>query len=141
MPTKPFGFSVAALLTDASDRWLLIRRSLDSVRWPGAWDLPGGKMEAGETVETALRREVREETGLEIELQGLAGATEFELPHVRVIMIVLRARALAGAVRLDGEHDGFRWVEPPRAAELPLSEPIASVLRSVRARDAGGGSR
>src|SRR5260370_34492617 len=63
-----FRIGVFALIFDDQGRVLLgLRRDID---W---WNLPGGGMEAGETVDEALRREVREETGLEVEVGQLVG--------------------------------------------------------------------
>ena len=55
---------VGAVIHDAADRLLLIRRGHDPHR--GLWSLPGGRIEAGESPEQAVVREVREETGLEV---------------------------------------------------------------------------
>lgn len=65
--------ATAAIILDASDRVLLIRRARDPAR--GKLGFPGGFVDNGETAENGLRREVREETGLEL------GALEFLLSH------------------------------------------------------------
>ncbi len=125
MAGKPFGLAVKAFVTDPQGRWLLIRRAASSKWYPGQWDLPGGKVDAGEDFAAALVREIAEETGLQVELQGLAGADEFEMPHVRVILIYMRASTPGGEVRVrSGEHEEARWVEPARVAEVDLSEQL-----------------
>ncbi|HJY99567.1 MAG TPA: NUDIX domain-containing protein, partial [Streptosporangiaceae bacterium] len=65
---------VGAVITDSRGRLLLIRRGHE----PGAglWSLPGGRIEPGETDAEALVREMREETGLEVEPGPLLGAVQ-----------------------------------------------------------------
>ena len=91
MPEKPFGLAVKALVYDGEGRILLIQRSMSSKHYAGQWDLPGGKVDPGETFDAALVREIKEETGLDISLTGVAGATEHEIPAVRVVLLFLEA--------------------------------------------------
>jgi ADP-ribose pyrophosphatase YjhB (NUDIX family) len=62
-------WAVGALVTDPADRMLFVYED-------GVWKLPGGGVEAGETREEAVRREVREETGVDIAVDELAAVTE-----------------------------------------------------------------
>lgn len=80
-------------------------------------DFPGGKIQVGENdFGEALKREVREETGLEIEI-GSPFATwyyEFETGHrnagKQVFLVGFRCRYISGEVKLSDEHDGYTWV-------------------------------
>lgn len=58
--------NVAAVIRDSAGKILLCKRTLDKKVAPGAWHMPGGKVETGETEEQALRRELREELDLEL---------------------------------------------------------------------------
>ena len=73
-------------------------------------------MDEGEAFDEALRREVREETGLEVALAGVVGAAGFEMEHVRVAMLCLEAKLTGGTLRISEEHDQHAWVH---IAELP----------------------
>jgi ADP-ribose pyrophosphatase YjhB (NUDIX family) len=94
------------------------------------WELPGGTPRQGEPDAEALRREVREETGLEIEVDTLAGEyrrTGFR-PH---LARVYRCRAVAGALRPSRETPHVRWFDPERlpATLFPwYRQPIADAL-------------
>lgn len=84
-----FRIGVFALIFDDQGRVLLcLRRDID---W---WNLPGGGMEAGETVDEALRREVREETGLEVEVGQLVGA--YSKPQKQEVVLTFRCGVTGG---------------------------------------------
>ena len=119
MTEKPFGLAVKALLRDSQGRYLLIRRSLNSRFWPGKWDLHGGKVDPGESFDVAMIREAEEETGLTIQIEGIVGAVQFDLPHCLVAVLVMKASAASGDFRLSSEHGGYEWT--PRHA-LPQRE-------------------
>ena len=119
MAGKPFALSVKVLICDAEGRCLLLKRSMASKNNKGKWDLPGGKVDAGEAFDEALRREVAEETGLEVSLERVLGAAESDAPERRVAYLILEARVASGRVRLSEEHTEFVWVD--RAA-LPSQD-------------------
>lgn len=136
MSVKPFGLAVKALVSDGEGRCLLIRRSKSSKFFAGKWDLPGGKVDAGEDFETAIKREVEEETGLNISLEGVAGAAEHEMPAVRVVVLFLEACAKSNKVRLSHEHDLYEWVPRSELSDRDLNEQIQTFVKEhTRARE------
>jgi ADP-ribose pyrophosphatase YjhB (NUDIX family) len=87
---------------------LLLLRAMDPGR--GAWDLPAGYLDPGESFEQAARREAREEAGLEVELVGLAGV--YHSPAANAVTVVYRARPMDAAadVEVDSESSSHAWV-------------------------------
>src|SRR5262249_5462069 len=117
--------TVGALIFDGADRVLMIRTH----KWSNLWGIPGGKIEFGETAEEALRREIREETNLEIDeirfvlVQDCIHSPEFYRDAHFVLLNYTCRRAGAADVRLNDEALEFRWVPLAEAGTLRLNEP------------------
>lgn len=101
---------------------LLLRRSPQEPHGPGVWEFPGGKLDFGETLEEALQREVREETGLETVAGPLlyASAPVFS-PTRQAVLLHYLCSAPEGDVVLSAEHDAHRWAD--KSALRGLLEP------------------
>jgi len=106
-----YSVSVAGVIVDDEGRALIIQR-----RDNGHWEPPGGILEHGETIENGLRREVYEETGLEIEPGPLTGV--YQNMNRQIIAIVIRCQAVGGSLRTNAEAMAFRWVDCSEAHEL-----------------------
>jgi 8-oxo-dGTP diphosphatase len=109
MSTKPFRLAVRAVIRDEQGRCLLLRRSNACKAFVGTWEWPGGKADPGETFDVAVRREVVEETGLEIELTGVAGAFHIEMAQQHLAVLCMEAVPSGGSLRLSEEHDQLAW--------------------------------
>ena len=99
-----FRVGVNAIIFDGSRVLLSLRRDI------GWWNLPGGGVEAGETVDEALHREVREETGLEVELERLVGV--YSKPQKNEVVLAFRCRATGGQLAATEETAENRYFEP-----------------------------
>ncbi|HEY1982015.1 MAG TPA: NUDIX domain-containing protein [Xanthobacteraceae bacterium] len=112
---------------------LLLRRAKSPGH--GFWSLPGGRVEFGEALHTALAREVDEEAGLKIDIVALAGWREV-LPGAggggHYLIMSFAARWAAGEPRLNEEHDDFKWVEPGRFGDLKLTGGLPEVVEAAR---------
>jgi 8-oxo-dGTP diphosphatase len=116
--------AVAAAVWSAKGEVLLIRR-LNPPR-AGQWSLPGGKVERGEALESAVHREIREETGLEVEILGLAGVAEIVDDTAlggqgrHYVLIDYSARALSGEARAASDAADAAWFSPSALAGIEL---------------------
>ena len=135
MPRKSYTLSVKALVRDVEGRCLIIRRSAASKHNAGGWDLPGGKVDAGEAPDAALVREVAEETGLTVDIVRVAGAAESETPERKIAYLIFETNARAPEVRLSSEHNGFEWVPPSRLAGYDLCGQFGSFISEFARRE------
>lgn len=105
-----FGLAVRVLLIDENGKILILKRSTDSKTNPGKWELPGGKVDQGESFDQALIREVLEETELKISLDHVVGVCEQNLPFIRAVHIIMSGNILEGSLNLSKEHEGYAWI-------------------------------
>ena len=110
MTEKAWGIAAYALLQNSEGKCLFLRRSPDSKTNPGRWEPPGGKLDPGERLDEALRREVFEEAGLQISVRRLLGAIEYEVPAVKVACLIMEGRLVTDDVTLSSEHDSYQWM-------------------------------
>jgi 8-oxo-dGTP diphosphatase len=112
---------------------LLVRRARSPAK--GFFSLPGGRVEFGETLHTALHREVGEETALKIEIVDLAAWREV-MPGTtgggHYLIMSFAARWTSGEVVLNDEHDDYKWLAPEALGELKLTSGLQEVVLSAR---------
>lgn len=118
----------AAIFSVRGDRVLAARRT-SPPEAAGRWELPGGKVEPGESAEGALVREIGEELGCLIEVTGwLPEGSRIDPTHV---LRTATARITAGEAR-PREHDALRWVAADELDELDWLEPDRPFLPAIR---------
>ena len=132
-PTRPFLAVSAAIFRDG--RVLVVRRAQSPAN--GLYTLPGGVVELGETLIEAVMREVREETGLEIEPHGLAGYRQLIARDAsgrierHFVILPFAARWLAGEIALNDELAEGRWLEPDALSGLKTTEGLADIVAAA----------
>ena len=121
----------AAIFRDG--RILLVRRARSPAK--GFYLLPGGRVEFGESLHSALHREVDEETALKIDIVGLAGWREV-LPGAagsgHYLIMSFAARWSSGEPLLNDELDDFRWMAPDALGDLKLTGGLEEVIQTAR---------
>ena len=129
---------LAAIITE-HDRVVLVEHRKRGQRY---WVLPGGRLEGNETLETALRREIREELGLEIQVRELVIVCETLAPDRHIVNLIFHAEIGEGAApRLDPNDPvlaGWQWVAVNRLPRMDFRPPIAPTIQSVIAERFGG---
>ena len=128
--TRPQLAVSAAIFRDG--KVLLVRRARSPGK--GFYSFPGGRVEFGETLHTALHREVDEETALRIEIVGLSGWREV-LPgkpgHGHYVILSFAARWTGGEPVLNDELDDFKWLAPDALGDLKLTDGLPDMLNAA----------
>lgn len=132
---------VAAVIWDAQGNVLLIRRAKEPRK--GQWSLPGGKLEFGETLIEGVRREVREETGLEVEILGLVDVAEtirdasVGAADDHFVLIDYGARVISGTAVAASDAAEARWFSVEELDALPLWSEMRRIIALSAERHRG----
>ena len=127
--------AVGAIIEDNKGRILLVKHvPARGGFWQGKWICPGGKLEEGETIEEGIKREIKEETSLDIELTRPLVPFERVVKQdnkviLHVIYIDYMARLVAGELRPGSDVGEGRWVERKSLSQLELHEDTKRLLK------------
>ena len=127
--TTPNVQKVTAAVIERDGRILIARRRREELLG-GKWEFPGGKLESGETMEQCLKRELREELGIETEVGEFLCSSRFVYRHMAVELLVYRASYVSGEIVLL-KHDRVEWVLPEALKEYDFSEADRPVVRRL----------
>lgn len=126
--------TVGALITNQRGEVLMIRTH----KWSNRWGIPGGKIKRGETSEAALRREIIEETALEIDdiqfvmVQDCIEPPEFERSaHFLLMNYVARCVSDGATVALNDEAEEYQWLTPQEALKIDLNQPTRILIEEA----------
>ena len=132
--TKPLLLVAACALIDA-DRRVLIARRPEGKPMAGLWEFPGGKIEAGETPERSLIRELSEELGITVTQPCLAPLTfsSYGYQEFHILLTLFVGRRWSG-IPTPREGQELKWVNPMRLRDYPMppaDEPLISHLADL----------
>lgn len=127
--SKPFAISVRMMIQDTSGNYLLVRRSITNKSNAGKWEFPGGKIEPGEEFYKALLREVKEETGLTVNVKHVVGVTESETSKLRIATLIFEGNKESDQISISEEHDTYSWVKPQELSTYDLVSHLKNFVK------------
>jgi A/G-specific adenine glycosylase len=135
-PVRPARRSVPEYLAAAGvlrrDGRVLIAQRPPNKLLGGLWEFPGGKAEPGESIDAALRRELREELGVEVEVADHLGSYRHAYTHFRVTLYAFECVLRSGRPRAL-EHPALRWVALRELAAFPMGKIDRQIARRLEA--------
>ena len=117
-----------ALVND--DQILLIKRGREPGR--GLWAVPGGKVKLGEGLKEAARREMLEETGLDVEVGEVVWVGEFIDEDHHLVLIDFDGIVIGGELSASSDADEARWVPMTEAKDYPLTLTMYDLIETLR---------
>jgi phosphoglycolate phosphatase len=134
--------TVGALIFNPAGEVLMVRTH----KWSDLWGIPGGKVKFGESCVEALRRELKEETALDVSdirfllVQDCIHSREFYRDE-HFVLLNYTCRATGDSpVKLNEEAVEYRWVSTTSALEIPLNTPTRILLEAVAQSSAQAGA-
>jgi len=134
-PERPI-LGVGAIIADGGSV-VLVERGTEPLK--GVWSLPGGIVEVGESLKDAVRREVREETGLDVEPLSVVEVFERIIPdcngrtEYHYVLIDYLCRPTGGELRADSDASDARWVPRNELASYRITEGTLGVIEKALA--------
>lgn len=121
---------VAVAVIIGKDGRILIAKRPDDVHQGGLWEFPGGKVEQGENLEVALKRELVEELGIELQACEPLLEIHHDYPDKSVLLDVWRVTAFSGQA-YGREQQPIRWVAPKFLTDYDFPEANQPILKAI----------
>ena len=133
MRKKVTGFSQKAFVFSSDKKFLTIRRTHTAPADPLSWDLPGGIVEFGESPHDAIKREIKEETGLSVKNLILFDIKTFiNRKGEYWITALYTATAKPGKLSISWEHDLHKWVTKNEFVKLKANPRLRAIAQSLK---------
>lgn len=129
--SKPH-FHVAAGLICKNGRVLITRRP-EGRHLAGFWEFPGGKQEAGETLERCLEREIQEELGFRVKAGDLLHSLQYEYESKIISLYLFRCVPFQGQPKALEAQD-IRWITPQDLSKFKFPPPDRKIIQSISLR-------
>lgn len=114
-----FAIAVKAFIVDNEGQLLIVKRADDDPHRPGMWEIPGGRLNPGEDPSLGLRREVKEETNLLVEVLDPLAVSHFAREDKQIItLITFVCKPISGKVKISEEHSDYKWVDVKAAQDV-----------------------
>ncbi len=111
-----FGVAVKAMIKKGNCYLVVYKSDKEDIN-PNTIDIPGGRIEFGEKIEDALKREVKEELGIEIEIKKPSNTWGFVKGNLHLVGITFLVEYKSGEIIVSDEHTDFEWIEKEKILE------------------------
>lgn len=125
---KTYGLTVRGIHKNHNGEILIVKRHHKCRTDAGKWELPGGKVEKGESFDDALVREIKEETNLDSKVGDFAEAIQRDYMHKRSVQLVMYLKEIEGEVQISDEHEDWMWAELDDIKSLDISYSLKKIL-------------
>jgi len=114
-----------------SDGKILIARRKKGKKLEGRWEFPGGKIEQNEKAEDCLKREIKEELNIEIDVFDKIAESEYKYEFGLFKVLAFHARYLNGDIQLN-DHDEIKWIELKDLSNYNFVEADISIIQQIK---------
>ena len=136
MENKKIVTTVAGIIENENGEVLCTLRDKGKYEYVSfKWEFPGGKIEAGETKEQALERELMEELNIKVEIEDFFYQVEHEYPDFHLSMAVFRCKLISHEMHMN-VHKDLKWLKPSEmmeldwaAADLPVAQKFVDLVK------------
>ena len=127
----------AALIRD--NQKILVAKRGRGKKFGSQWEFPGGKLDRGETPEACLRREIREELNLEIQVDEHFCTVHHQYPDSKIELMAFWCSIIGGSLKLE-EHEQVRWVTVAEMKQYDFVEADLNVIAALASNQDGVGT-
>lgn len=122
--------NVTCAIIEHNEKIVVVQRS-EFMKLPLKWEFPGGKIENNETEEACIKREIKEELNIEIELISRLSPVTYKYPSFEIKLIPFIAKYINGEINLS-EHKQFEWLTKDRLNNLDWAEADIAILKEYQ---------
>lgn len=119
----------AVAIIQKENKFLLVKQAKGTYH-EGLWVFPGGKVETNETLEQAVKREINEETNLDISVDELFHATV--LKNENVLVLFFKCKILTGVIKLSDDVEEFVWVASEEMKNYKMRPAMYDVIGKLK---------
>lgn len=122
--------NVTCAIIEHNEKILVVQRS-EFMKLPLKWEFPGGKIENNESEEACIKREIKEELNIEIELISRLSPVIYKYPSFEIKLIPFIAKYINGVINLS-EHRQFDWLSKEELNNLNWAEADIAILKEYQ---------